>query len=98
MREAITIVRRLCAETNVVGFDLVELHPALDPTYRTTLNSAHIMKACLVGLAMNRKGLTAVHYLDPLSSEHALDDYYGDQQEYLDRTKAEEETEEDTEE
>jgi len=91
MREAITIVRRLCAETNVVGFDLVELHPALDPTYRTTLNSAHIIKACLVGLAMNRKGLTAVHYLDPLSSEHALDDYYGDQQEYLDRTKAKDE-------
>ena len=91
MREAITIVRRLCAESNVVGFDLVELHPALDPTYRTTLNSAHIVKACLVGLAMNRKGLTAVHYLSPLSSEHAVDNYYGDQQEYLDRTAAEEE-------
>ena len=90
MREAITIVRRLCAESNVVGFDLVELHPGLDPTYKTTLNSAHIMKACLVGLAMNRKGLTAVHYLSPLSSEHALDDYYGDQQEYLDRTQDEE--------
>jgi agmatinase len=98
MREAITIVRRLCAETNVVGFDLVELHPGLDPTYKTTLNSAHIMKACLVGLAMNRKGLTAVHYLSPLSSEHALDDYYGDQQEYLDRTQTEEEAEEDPEE
>ena len=91
MREAITIVRRLCAESNVVGFDLVELHPALDPTYKTTLNSAHIIKACLVGLAMNREGLTEKHYLSPLSSEHALDDYYGDQQEYLDATKAEEE-------
>ncbi|MDH4072823.1 MAG: agmatinase family protein [Gammaproteobacteria bacterium] len=91
MREAITIVRRLCAETNVVGFDLVELHPALDPTYKTTLNSVFIVKACLTGLAMNRKGLTAVHYLSPLSSEHAVDDYYGEQQEYLDRTKAEKE-------
>jgi len=27
MREAIPIVRRLCAESNVVGFDLVELQP-----------------------------------------------------------------------
>ncbi len=98
MREAITIVRRLCAETNVVGFDLVELHPALDPTYKTTLNSAHIVKACLVGLAMNRKGLTAVHYLSPLSSEHAIDDYYGDQQQYLDATRAEEEAKEEPEE
>lgn len=93
MREAIPIVRRLCAESNVVGFDLVELHPALDPTYKTTLNSVHIIKACLTGLAMNKKGMTADHYLSPLSSEHAIDDYYGDQQKYLDATRAEEEAE-----
>ncbi len=90
MREAIPIVRRLCAESDVVGFDLVELHPALDPTYVTTLNSAHIVKACLTGLAMNRQGLTAKHYLSPLSSEHALDDYYGDQENYLQATEEEE--------
>ena len=91
MREAITIVRRLCAESNVVSFDLVELHPALDPTYKTTLNSAHIIKACLTGLAMNKEGMTEEHYLSPLSSEHAIDDYYGDQQQYLDATRAEKE-------
>ena len=90
MREAITIVRRLCAESNVVGFDLVELHPALDPTYKTTLNSTHIIKACLTGLALNKKGIVDKHYLSPLSSEHALDDHYGDQQKYLDATQAEE--------
>ena len=94
MREAITIVRRLCAESNVVGFDLVELHPALDPTYQTTLNSVHIVKACLTGLAVNKEELTEKHYLSPLSSEHAIDDYYGDQQQYLDATKAEKEKEE----
>ncbi|HKJ18777.1 MAG TPA: agmatinase family protein [Xanthomonadales bacterium] len=93
MREAITIVRRLCAESNVVSFDLVELHPALDPTYKTTLNSAHVVKACLTGLAMNREGMTEEHYLSPLTSEHALDDYYGDQQYYLDATLAEEQEE-----
>ncbi len=43
---------------------------------------------------MNKEGLTTVHYLSPLSSEHAIDDYYGDQQEYLDATEAEEEEEE----
>ena len=98
MREAITIVRRLCAESNVVSFDLVELHPALDPTYKTTLNSAHIVKACLTGLAMNKEGMTEKHYLSPLSSEHAIDDYYGDQQEHLDATKAEKEKDEEEEE
>ena len=94
MREAISIVRRLCAEANVVGFDLLELHPALDPTYKTTLNSTHIIKACLTGLAMNREGVTDTHYLSPLASEHAIDDYYGDQQEYLDATAEEEQARE----
>lgn len=88
MRESITIVRRLCAEANVVGFDLVELHPALDPTYVSTLNSAIIVKACLTGLAMREEGLTEPHYLSPIASEHAVDNYYGDQQEFLDRTAA----------
>ena len=91
MRESITIVRRLCAESNVVSFDLVEFHPALDPTYKTALNSAYIVKACLTGLAMNKEGKTAEHYLSPLASEHALDDHYGDQQQHLDSTKVEEE-------
>lgn len=95
MRESITIVRRLCAESNVVSFDLVELHPALDPTYATTLNSAHIVKACLTGLAMREKGFDGKHYLSPVSSEHAIDDYYGDQQQYLDATAAEDDKDED---
>ena len=90
MREAITIVRRLCAESNVVSFDLVEFHPALDPTYKSALNSAYIVKSCLTGLALNKEGKTTEHYLSPLASEHAIDDYYGDQQEHLDATNAEE--------
>ncbi|MEJ2534990.1 MAG: arginase family protein, partial [Gammaproteobacteria bacterium] len=89
MREAISVVRRLCAESNVVGFDLVELHPALDPTYATTLNSAHIVKACLTGIAMRKEGLNDEHYLSPVAVEHALDDYYGDQAEYLEATRLE---------
>jgi agmatinase len=89
MRESISIVRRLCSEANVVGFDLVELHPALDPTYRTTQNSVHIIKACITGLAMRKEGFTDKHYLSPVASEHALDNYYGDQQAYLDATEAE---------
>jgi formimidoylglutamase len=88
MRESITIVRRLCAEANVVGFELVELHPYLDPTYMTTLNSAHVIKACLTGLAMREEGLTESFYLSPVASEHAVDDYYGDQADYLRHTEA----------
>jgi len=74
-REAIPIVRRLCAESNVVGFDLVEVAPALDPAYTTALHSAAIVKACLTGIAMRREGITELHYLNPVSTDHAQDDY-----------------------
>jgi agmatinase len=74
-REAIPIVRRLCAESDVRGFELVEVAPALDPTYKTTLHSAAIVKACLTGVAMRKKGLTDPHYLNPTTLDHGQDDY-----------------------
>ena len=43
---------------------------------------------------MRKEGLTEKHYLSPVSSEHAVDNYYGDQQKYLDATAAEEVKEE----
>ena len=43
---------------------------------------------------MRKEELTSKHYLSPISSEHAIDDYYGDQQQYLDATLAEEEADE----
>ncbi|MDO9478202.1 MAG: agmatinase family protein [Pseudohongiella sp.] len=79
-REAIPIMRRLCAEANVVGIDMVEVAPALDPTYTTALHSAAIAKACLTGLAMRKMGLTDPHYLNPTTLDHAQDDY---QQRYV---------------
>ncbi|MCC5886792.1 MAG: agmatinase family protein [Gammaproteobacteria bacterium] len=74
-REAIPIVRRLCAQANVVGFDIVEIQPALDPGYATTLHSSAIVQACLVGIAMHRLGLDPGH-LSPISIDHAQDDYH----------------------
>lgn len=79
-REAIPIIRRLCAESNVVGFDLVEVAPELDPTYVTTYHSAAIAKACLTGIAMRREGLTEDHYLNPISIDHAQDNYHEENQ------------------
>ena len=69
-REAFPIVRRLCAETNVVGFDLVELAPERDPTYVSTMNANRIVRECLTGIAMRKKGLTEEHYLSPLTTSH----------------------------
>ena len=69
-REAFQIVRRLCAESNVVGFELVELAPMLDPTYVSALNANRLIKECMTGIAMRKQGLTDPHYLSPLSKSH----------------------------
>jgi agmatinase len=71
MREAVPMIRRLCAETNVVGFDLIEVAPLVDESnYVTALNSNAIMHACLTGIAMRKKGITEHNYLSPLATEH----------------------------
>lgn len=70
MREAIPIVRRLCAENDLVGFEIVEVAPLLDPTYRTAMNANFIVHACLTGVAMRREGITQLGFLSDLTTEH----------------------------
>lgn len=67
MREVIPIVRRLCAETNVVGFELLDVAPFLDLSYATTMNANYILHSCLTGVAMRKKGLTKTNYLSPMT-------------------------------
>ena len=67
LREAVPLVRRLCAETKVVGFEMLDVAPILDPTYKTALNANHVMHACLTGVAMRKQGLTKPGYLSPVS-------------------------------
>ena len=69
MREANMIVRRLCAESNVVGFELVELNPLVDPTYVSALNANRLVREALTGMAMRKMGLTEKHYLSPLTKD-----------------------------
>ncbi len=64
-RETFPLIRRLCAESNVIGFELVELLPYRVPGYETVLNSERIVRECLVGIAMRKKGITEKHFLDP---------------------------------
>ena len=77
MREAIPIVRRLCAENELVGFEIVELAPVLDPTYRSALNANFIMHACLTGVAMRKKGIRQAGFLSDLTTEHGQP-FYGE--------------------
>lgn len=70
MREALPIVRGLCSESNMIGFEIVELDPLLDSTYRSALNTNYIIHACLTGIAMRRSGITDGAYLSELTTEH----------------------------
>lgn len=67
-REAFPIVRRLCAETNVVGFEMVEVAPTLDPGTTTVQNGLRIIQEALTGIAMRKVGINEPHYLDPRRS------------------------------
>ena len=66
-REIFPIVRGLCSENNVVGFDLVELNPLVDPGYTTALNAKQVVDECLTGIALRKLGLGSRDYLSPLT-------------------------------
>ena len=66
-REVFPILRGLCSENNLVGFDLVELNPLVDPGYTTTLNAKQVVDECLTGVALRKLGLGNRDYLSPLT-------------------------------
>ena len=70
-REAFPIMRRLCAETNVIGVDVLELAPERDPGYTTVHNTNRLVRECLVGIAMRKQGITEKDYLDPIVKRDA---------------------------
>ena len=68
-----SLLSRLCAESNVIGVDFVELAPERDQTYLSTMNVNRVIRECLVGIAMRKKGITEKHYLSPLTVDDATD-------------------------
>ena len=72
-REVFPILRNLCAMNEIVGFELVELNPLVDPGYTTALNATRIVGECLTGIAMRKRGITEKGYLSPLTTEHGHD-------------------------
>ncbi len=73
-RELFPLLRCLCAENNLVGFDLVEFNPLVDPGYTTGLNANRAIQECLTGIAMRVKGIKTRNYLSPLSRRDSRDD------------------------
>ncbi len=64
-RELLPAIRRICHETPVVGMEVVEVAPHLDPGYTTTMNARRAIFEALTGLAMRRAGVSGPAYLHP---------------------------------
>jgi agmatinase len=73
-REMFPLIRRLCAENDLVGFDLVEFNPMADPGYTTGLNANRLIQECLTGIAMRKQGITEKDFLSPLTIEDDRED------------------------
>ena len=43
----------------------------IDPTYVSALNANRLLRECMTGVAMRKKGLTEPHYLSPLTASPA---------------------------
>lgn len=69
-REVLPLLRRLCSENEIIGFELLDVAPYLDLSYRSALNANTILHTCLTGIAMRKRGLTQAGYLDSLATSH----------------------------
>jgi arginase family enzyme len=70
VRELAPLLRRLCAETEIAGFELMDLAPMLDFSQNSALVSNHLMNACLGGMALRKQGQRAPGWIDPLTLDH----------------------------
>ena len=64
------LIRRLCAETEIAGFEILDLAPMMDFGYVSALNSTAMYNACLSGLAMRKVGIDDANYLAPMALDH----------------------------
>lgn len=65
MREAVPLVRTLCAQNKVVGFELLDPAPILDISYKTAQNANYILHSCLAGIAQRKSGAVSASAPSP---------------------------------
>jgi agmatinase len=67
--EVTRAIRAVCADKKIVGFEVTDLAPALDPTRVSTLHAGALINACLNGMAVRSAGLDADD-IHPLVAGH----------------------------
>ena len=70
--QLMTLVRGLAAQNKIVGIDLVEVNPLVDPTYLSSLVAVRVLGEALTGIAMHKKGIKDPQYLAPDWVNHGV--------------------------
>ena len=68
-QEVTRAIRAVCADKEIVGFEVTDLAPALDPTRVSTLHAGALINACLNGMAVRRSGMDSDD-IHPLVADH----------------------------
>ena len=69
VRQVAQAIRHVCASKNIVGFEITDLAPMLDPSRLSVVNANALLNACLVGMAVRKAGLEP-DYVHPLVLRH----------------------------
>ncbi len=70
IRELFPMLRAATIAHNVVGMELVEVNPLVDPTYRSRQVAVRILRELMTGVALRKKGITDPYYADPKWIRH----------------------------
>jgi len=62
-------IRRVCAEKEIVGFEITDMAPMLDLSRVSAINANALLNACLSGIAVRKAGLDS-DYVNPLALDH----------------------------
>jgi agmatinase len=69
LEEVTEAIRHVCAAKEIVGFEITDVAPMLDRTRLSVMHANAVLNACLIGIAVRKKGLDP-DYVHPLALDH----------------------------
>lgn len=70
IRELFPMLRAVATSKQVVGVELVEVNPIVDPTYLTPYTALRTLREILTGMALHKKGIKDPYYVDAQWLDH----------------------------
>ncbi len=64
IRELFPMLRAVTIAHNVIGLEMVEVNPLVDPTYRSRQVAVRIVRELMTGMALRKNGITDPYYMD----------------------------------